>query len=566
MPRRCLPRGQRTCGSLRKEFEQEVKSKVLSLKVHSIVLLVVILVIAGRCENSRVFAQAVAATQERASGRVVAERRPVAPQVVTVLHRLNGIKVLRLLLLRSGQQVGAVTRLDDAFALKSQVHTNVIAGLVLDDGQTIAAWLPEAEVEVEGGQRPFAPISRPQLPLFPGGLTAAPPAPSMPAIGPDALEAPDLTVIAGDGKRRMARYIGLDGITGLSVLRLDEVSPAPTGDAKEILKGQHVRLYAPEPVPQTEASTGGANTIYVRVGTTEGEVTDIAHAFMETISRVKVRSTRLSPADIGGIAVNDAGETVGIVDAVEGGEASLLPTAAIRSAAKRVLARQSSVPRPWLGVRGEPVYAAALEQIVKRGWKPPKAMTLIEERRGILLTSVAPGSPADLADLHPGDVILRVNDEEIKEAEDLSLLLDQAGGGNAVRFTVARPDRVSPELIAVKLSESLDPMFAERVFETHPAEIFTPQIGRYGLETIALRPRVAVRLGANTGLLVVYVQPGSVAFKGGLRSGDVIEAVNGQPVSSVRQSFELLNGSGPHKLNVIRNRQKLVLSVVATAK
>ena len=69
-----------------------------------------------------------------------------APQVVTIVHRLNGLKMFRLLL-RSQEQVQAISSLDSTFNLMDDVHTNVIAGLAMDDGETIAAWLPEAEVE-----------------------------------------------------------------------------------------------------------------------------------------------------------------------------------------------------------------------------------------------------------------------------------------------------------------------------------------------------------------------------------------------------------------------------------
>src|SRR5437867_1512411 len=61
------------------------------------------------------------------SSRVIVENGPVAPQVVTILHRLNGLKVFRLLL-RSNGQLGAISNLDEAFQILGEVHTNVIAG------------------------------------------------------------------------------------------------------------------------------------------------------------------------------------------------------------------------------------------------------------------------------------------------------------------------------------------------------------------------------------------------------------------------------------------------------
>src|SRR6476620_3310476 len=79
-----------------------------------------------------------------------------APQVVTIVHRLNGLKMLRLLL-RSPEQVEAIANLNEGFNFTDDVHINIIAGLAMDDGQTIAAWLPDAELEF--GPSLFAPLA-----------------------------------------------------------------------------------------------------------------------------------------------------------------------------------------------------------------------------------------------------------------------------------------------------------------------------------------------------------------------------------------------------------------------
>src|SRR5215510_164260 len=84
-----------------------------------------------------------------------ADKLPSAPQVVTIVHRLNGLKMFRLLM-RSEQQVQAIAGVDSGFNLLDDVHTNVSAGLAMDDGETIAAWLPEAEAELDGPPPPSA--------------------------------------------------------------------------------------------------------------------------------------------------------------------------------------------------------------------------------------------------------------------------------------------------------------------------------------------------------------------------------------------------------------------------
>src|SRR5690349_7287700 len=62
-------------------------------------------------------------TQVRVVNTSAAQRRP-APQVVTIVHRLNGLKMFRLLL-RSEQQAQAIAGLDSTFNLLDDVHTNV---------------------------------------------------------------------------------------------------------------------------------------------------------------------------------------------------------------------------------------------------------------------------------------------------------------------------------------------------------------------------------------------------------------------------------------------------------
>ncbi len=504
-------------------------------------------------------------TPTKATGPVVLEDKAVAPQVVTIVHRINGLKMFRLLL-RSEEQVQAVARLDDAFNFMDDVHTNVIAGLTMDDGQTVVAWLPEAEVELAPQLAPFA---APQSALTPGVVsplsgsnTRAETSP-LAGMRSDFFEAPDLTVICPDGRRLVARYVGLDGMTGLSVLSLAEKGPGTSVETKDngMVVGQNVRLFRPEPVLSAKAATSG--NLYVRMGETEGTILTVMRAPSGGFSRFKARSARLSPSNIGGVAVNDAGETVGIVDGIDGTEASILPAALIRLAAKRVVARQSSVPKPWLGVRGEPVATLKVEQILNQGWQSDRATTLAEDHRGILLTWIAPGSPAALASLKPGDVILKVNDDEIRTADDFTWLLQEAGPSNSVRFTVARPDTRTPEAIDVRLSESLDPTLSLTLIKRSNREAVRLPLIDKGIETVALQPAVASRLGATAGLLIIYVQPATPAFKAGLRPGDVIESIDGKQVSSFPRPMMLSNRPGSaFAFDIVRNKQKLVLTVV----
>lgn len=508
--------------------------------------------------------------------------RPVnktAPQVVTIVHRLNGLKMFRLLM-RGDQQAQAIASLPSAFNLLDDVHTNVIAGLAMDDGETIAAWLPEADVEFGAFSMSEPDFQFPNVPSPdmspPVPFAPAPPRPAKPkaalrppssvaGFGSGFFESPDVTVIGSDGKPLDAKYVGLDAVTGLSILRLVDKNPAAavTINDEPVDVGESVRLFSPEPVTGQRALLNTTG-LYVRIAATNGKILDVRRAPSGGIARFKISSPRLSQAMIGGVAVNEAGETLGIVDGLEGGEASVLPAELIRSAARRVLERQASVPKPWLGVSGEAVAQLKIDRFLNHGWNAERAAALAGEHRGIFLTSIVPGSPAAEAALRVGDVILKVNDREIQNGDDFSWWLEQAGPSSSVWFTVARPDRIAAEALNVKLRGMLDPALTFK-FKNRMAGTNSFALIEHGIETIALRAPVASQFGTNAGLLVVYVDPAAAAFEAGLQPGDVIQSINGKSVT-LRRPFFSPNQPATFTFEIVRNKEKRVITVTAPKK
>ena len=528
-------------------------------------LLIVTLLFATGVSVPNVHCQTKAATPSQNPsqnpGPVVTESRTEAPQVVTIVHRLNGIKLLRLLRRLSGD-MNTVATLNDSFVIGDEVHTNIIAGLALDDGHTIAVWLPQAEAELETPFA-FAPTGMPPSPPLSPGTPAA--IPSFPGVAPLPPVASHLTVFARDGHEQRARYIGLDGQTGISVLRISGLGSAiPRSDSPaNLVAGQRVRLFAPESVAQTPAIAPGR--VYVRVGASEAKIAQVLRSESGRIERLTARGLNLSPSVIGGIAIDDAGVTVGIVQGVAGNDASIIPLETIRMAAKRVIERQSSVPRPLLGIRGEAVGSIPMAQMLLKGWPTNEATALWEKRRGIMLTAVLPGTPAAFASLRPGDVILRVNENDVGSAQDFSALLGQCEAATPVKFTVAKPNQASPQFVTVKLTDAFDFAFKMEFEgpEAPAARAATADpLATMGIETLAFGPRAAARLRAQSGLLVVWVRPESIAYRGGIREGDVIETIDSRTIARRAPGAEaVIQSSKTVVLGIVRDGQRIQITV-----
>lgn len=472
---------------------------------------------------------------------VIADQKAVARQVVTIVHRLSGVKMLRLLLRQAGER-GTVATIDPE-TIMNDAHASIIAGLTLEDGKTIAARLPQAAAELEFSWFPASTAE------YTGRLLNAPaPAPATAAPG----RGPDLTVITRDGHRLVAHYIGLDGQTGLSVLQVVGAAtplPTETGERK-IVQGQRVQLFAPERVTTPGETPPGA--IYVKIGQVDANIANLARANSGELEQLTVRSAKLTPVVIGGVACDESGNTLGIVEAIAGSDARIIPTPAIRAAVRRVLQRQASVPRPLLGVRGEAVESAPRTVFLAQGWREDQWAELFQKQVGILLTSVLPGTPAARARLHPGDVIVRVNDGEVKNAEDFSTLLSEAGSGEQVQFAVRRPNSTQTESVAVKLGGSFEPMFKWH-FEG-PFVTAMQGLEGFGVEGVALSAKSASQLGAQGGCLVVAVQPESIAARGGIREGDVIESIDGRALR--RGAWSFAGGQKKHVLSLVRDHEK----------
>jgi len=155
--------------------------------------------------------------------------------------------------------------------------------------------------------------------------------------------------------------------------------------------------------------------------------------------------------------------------------------------------------------------------------------------QGALVVEIAPDSPAAKAGLKRGDVVISLNGRAVRSSSDLRNQIGLAAVGDSEEFRVLRDGKA---LVLKAKVESPRPAKA-RDFEPVP-ELIGASVGT--IESAGKPEAVAV----------VEVAEGSPAYSHGLRTGDVIVAVNRKKVHSSAELIAALKTPGRVVLSVVR--------------
>ncbi|MFO1363504.1 MAG: DegQ family serine endoprotease [Burkholderiales bacterium] len=328
--------------------------------------------------------------------------------------------------------------------------------------------------------------------------------------------ATDVTVKLSDRREFKARVVGADQRTDVALLKIDarDLPAVKLGDPKAVKPGEWVVAIG--------SPFGLENTVTAGVVSATGRALPDSDyvPFIQT-------DVAVNPGNSGGPLFNLAGEVIGINSQIftrSGGYQGISFAIPIDVAldVERQLIAHGRVIRGRLGVTTQEMSQPLADSF---GMK---------SATGALVSSVEKGSPAERAGLESGDVILEVDGHPVEHAGELARRIAETAPGTRANLVVWRHGSTR-DLTAV-IGEAKNAQVAAASgagAEGH---------GRLG---VAVRPLTAAEREQNGGRNGLLVEEASgPAARAGIEAGDVILAVNGQPVTSAAELRRMIGKSG----------------------
>lgn len=344
--------------------------------------------------------------------------------------------------------------------------------------------------------------------------------------------ADDISVKLYDGRELKAKVAGHDSKLDVAVIKIEGAGELPA-----IVFGDSDRLRVGEYVVAMGNPFGLGNTVTMGIVSAKDRTIGAGpyDDFIQT-------DASINPGNSGGPLFNLMGEVVGMNTAIHAqgqGIGFAIPANLMKDVILQ-LRESGHVSRGKLGLVFQPVTEEIARAMGRTG------------STGALVSDVEPGGPADKSGIKSGDVIVKVGDDPVKEGTQLPRLVARHQPGSVVPLTIARQGKeqtVQVTLGAMDEDESKSAKPSGHTPDQGPSDFgMRLQAGRDGVQVMAVT-------GDNAA---------------NLHPGDIIQQVDGKPVSTVAQVNAALNQAAkdnrPALVRVRRDDRTLFTTVTGAAK
>lgn len=315
--------------------------------------------------------------------------------------------------------------------------------------------------------------------------------------------ADEILVRLQDGTESRAEVVGEDENVDLALLRIKTVKPLPKavlGDSAKVRVGEWA-IAIGNPLGFDHTLTVGVISAKERTNIFSGQGAAKYQNYLQT-------DASINHGNSGGPLCNINGEVIGMNTAISTpndgniGIGFAIPVNFIKRSIPDLL-RAGRVVVPRLGLFTQDVDARSAKAL-----KLPSA-------KGVLVTDVASGSPAEKAGIRQGDVILNVNAKDVANNAELRTRIYEADLSQNLVIIVWREGK--------RMGLQVPPALLK---QEDAAETW------HGLEVEANNKALARRekLGVYEGVVVRKVAVGSSADRIGIQAGDVLLEINRQRI------------------------------------
>ena len=351
------------------------------------------------------------------------------------------------------------------------------------------------------------------------------------------------SVLRQRGTSVEAKIIGIDEETDLAVLKIEETNlPAlPLGDSDALRQGQLVLVYG--------SPLGLENSVSMGIVSAVGRQLELDDpmVYIQT-------DAPINPGNSGGPLVDTEGRVVGINTMIlsQSGGNEGLGFAAPSNIVKTVFEQIKAGGRVRRGIIG--VSAQTITPTLATAMKLPQDW-------GVILGDVFPNTPAFVAGLQIGDVVVGLDGKRMENGRQFEVNLYRRAVGDTVMVEVLRGGQPMKFPVAVAERDDDPARFAEMV---SPERNIVPRLGVLALD---IDERVASMIGGlrlSHGVVVAAISRDAPSSEQRLQTGDVIVGFNGTPVKALadlRSAVGRLPARVPIVLQIQRQGQLMYLAL-----
>jgi serine protease Do len=254
-------------------------------------------------------------------------------------------------------------------------------------------------------------------------------------------DADSVTVTLDDGRVFQAESVKTDALTDLAIVKIDATGlpPLTIGDSSQLDVGGSVVAIGNALGQGISATAGIVSALNISLDTSSGE----------TLLGLIQTDAAINPGNSGGPLVNTEGEVIGInsIKVAQVGVEGMGYAISINEAAPVIntLIEKGYIVRPWLGVG-----ISTVDELVA-------SLYNLSVDKGVLVSRIVADGPADKAGLQEGDIITKVDDEEIATVGDFITIINSSEIGQTVKITYWRGG--SEQTTDVTLAESPPPQY-----------------------------------------------------------------------------------------------------------